>query len=59
MDYDEGTVQLQDIFLFRQSGYGEDGKIRGIHQATGYIPQFFRKLQERGLPVNAEVFFSR
>lgn len=56
MDYDEGTVQLQDVFLFRQDGYDQNGKIRGVHQATGYIPKFFRKLQERGLPVNAEVF---
>ncbi len=56
MDRDEGTVTLQDVFLFRQDGYGADGKVRGYHQATGYIPQFFRKLQERGLPVNAEVF---
>ena len=56
MDYDEGTVQLQDVFLFRQSGHSPEGKIEGVHQATGYIPQFFRSLQERGLPVNSEVF---
>lgn len=56
MDRDEGTVVLQDVFLFRQDGYGADGKIHGIHQATGYIPKFFRKLQERGLPVSADVF---
>ncbi len=56
MDYDEGVVQMQDIFLFRQSGYDENSKIRGVHQATGYIPKFFRSLQERGLPVDANVF---
>ena len=56
MDYDEGTVRLQDVFVFRQSGYGADGKIQGVHQATGYIPHFFRSLQERGLPVDASVF---
>jgi len=56
MDPDEGVVLLQDLFLFRQDGYDENGKIHGTHQATGYIPKFFRKLQERGLPVNAEVF---
>ncbi len=56
MDYDEGTVQLQDVFLYRQSGYGADGKVTGEHRATGYIPKFFRQLQERGLPVNAGVF---
>lgn len=56
MDYDEGKVMMQDVFLFRQDGYGADGKISGHHQATGYVPHFFRKLQQRGLPVNAEVF---
>ena len=56
MDYEEGTVQLQDIFQFRQDGYDSNGKISGHHQATGYVPKFFRSLQERGLPVNAEVF---
>lgn len=56
LDPDEGTVMLQDIFVFKQDGYGADGKIKGWHQATGYIPKFFRKLQERGLPVDASVF---
>lgn len=56
MDYDEGVVMLQDVFVFRQDGYGADGKIKGRHQATGYIPKFFRALQERGLPVDARVF---
>jgi pilus assembly protein CpaF len=56
MDYDEGVVQLQDIFLFRQAGYGADGKVQGEHRPTGYVPQFFRQMQERGLPVNSEVF---
>jgi pilus assembly protein CpaF len=56
MDYDEGTVILQDIFLFRQDGYDETGRIKGVHQATGYVPKFFRKMQERGLPVDASVF---
>ena len=56
IDADEGTVILQDLFVFRQDGYDENGKIRGAHQATGYIPKFFRKMQERGLPVDANVF---
>ena len=56
MDYDEGTVVLQDVFVFKQEGFGADGKIKGYHQATGYIPKFFRSLQERGIPVNAKLF---
>jgi pilus assembly protein CpaF len=56
MDPDEGVVLLQDLFVFRQDGYDENGKVRGVHQATGYIPKFFRKMQERGLAVDANVF---
>lgn len=56
MDYDEGTVQLQEIFTFVQEGYGRDGKVQGYHQATGYVPKFFRKLQERGIAVSADAF---
>ncbi len=56
MDPDEGTVILQDVFRFQEAGYGKDGKIQGKHQATGYVPVFFRKLQERGMPVDANVF---
>ena len=56
MDPDEGVIMLQDIFLFKQDGYDENGKIHGTFQATGYIPKFFRQLQQRGLPVDASVF---
>ena len=56
MDNDEGQVILEDIFIFKQQGYDEEGRVDGFHQATGYVPKFFRKLQERGLPVNADVF---
>jgi pilus assembly protein CpaF len=56
LDPDEGTLLLQDVFVFRQDGYDENGKIHGAHQATGYVPRFFRKLQERGIPVDAGIF---
>ena len=56
MDYDEGTVALQDIFVFRQDGYGGDGKVKGRQQATGYIPKFFQTLQEQGRSLDASVF---
>ncbi|MCC6932487.1 MAG: Flp pilus assembly complex ATPase component TadA [Deltaproteobacteria bacterium] len=56
MDYDEGTVLLQDIFVYRQTGYDEAGKVIGQHQATGYVPKFFRALQERGMSIDASMF---
>ena len=56
MDYDEGTVILQDIFVFKQHGFDEQGRVQGVHQATGYVPKFFRALQDRGQAVDARVF---
>ena len=55
-DEEEGKVVLQDVFLFNQHGYDENGKTQGSHQATGYVPKFFRKLQEEGKDVNPDVF---
>ena len=56
MDYDEGTVLLQDVFTFRPEGYDENRNVVGYHQALGYVPSFFRKLQERGGEIDARVF---
>ncbi len=57
MDYDEGTVVLEDIFVFHEEGYGgPDGKMQGYHQATGYVPKFFKALQQRGIAVDADMF---
>ncbi|MCB0358665.1 MAG: Flp pilus assembly complex ATPase component TadA [Bdellovibrionales bacterium] len=56
MDYDEGTVVLEDVFCFRQDGYDDRGKTKGKHQATGYIPKFFRELQREGKAIDASVF---
>jgi pilus assembly protein CpaF len=49
-------IQLQDIFLFKQEGYGEDGKIRGKFFATGAIPELYQSLAERGIPVDLSIF---
>jgi pilus assembly protein CpaF len=49
-------VQLQDIFLFKQDGYDEKGKIRGKFIATGNIPDFCQDMAKRGLPVDLSIF---
>jgi pilus assembly protein CpaF len=49
-------IQLQDIFLFKMEGYGPDGKIRGKFLATGAIPEFYRSLSDRGIPVDLSIF---
>lgn len=51
-----GVIQMQDIFLFRQEGYGPDGRIRGRFVATGAIPDLYQSLAERGIPVDLSIF---
>jgi pilus assembly protein CpaF len=49
-------VTMQDIFYFKQEGFGEDGKVRGRFVATGFVPRFYDELQRRGIPVNMGIF---
>lgn len=49
-------VQLQDIFLFKQDGYDENGKIKGKFVATGNIPDFCQDMAKRGMPVDLAIF---
>jgi pilus assembly protein CpaF len=49
-------VQLQDIFLFKQDGYDEQGKIKGKFVATGNIPDFCQDLAKRGIAVDLSIF---
>ena len=49
-------IQMQDIFLFKQEGFGSDGKVKGRFVATGSIPDFYQNLKERGLDVDLSIF---
>jgi pilus assembly protein CpaF len=49
-------IQMQDIFLFKQEGFGPDGKVRGRHIATGSVPDFYQDLAARGLDVDLSIF---
>ena len=49
-------VQLQDIFVYKQDGYDDEGKIKGKFLATGNIPDFCQELAMRGIPVDLSIF---
>ncbi|MEW8506904.1 MAG: ATPase, T2SS/T4P/T4SS family [Candidatus Thiodiazotropha sp.] len=51
-----GTIQLQDIFEFRQHGFNEQGKVKGLFTATGFIPSFYESLKAIGIPVDLSIF---
>jgi pilus assembly protein CpaF len=50
------VIQMQDIFLFKQDGYDEKGKIKGRFVATGNIPELYQELQQRGISVDLSIF---
>ncbi|WP_085487653.1 ATPase, T2SS/T4P/T4SS family [Paraburkholderia susongensis] len=53
---ESGTVQLQDVFVFKQSGYNENGKVQGTFHSTGYVPDFYQDLIRRGIAVDTSIF---
>jgi pilus assembly protein CpaF len=50
------TVQMNDIFLYKQQGFDADGRVRGHFVATGQVPQFYQELRERGIDVDLSIF---
>jgi len=50
------VVILQDIFLFRQTGKDNNGKIKGSFEPTGAVPTFFDLLLDRGIKLSREIF---
>lgn len=56
---ESGTIQAQDIFTFRvQSMHGPDGKVRGVFEPTGAVPEFYEELATRGVDVDLSIFKS-
>ena len=53
----EGSqITMQDIFSFRQSGVGENGRVVGTFAPTGAIPTWYEDLAGRGISVDAGMF---
>ncbi|WP_251553656.1 CpaF family protein [Neobacillus muris] len=50
------TIVLQDLFSFRQTGTGENGKIIGKHVSAGIRPYCSEKLEQYGFELPADWF---
>ena len=50
------TLSMQEIFGFKQTGVGENGKIKGFYYATGMVPQFNRRLKAFGVGLPESMF---
>ena len=53
---DGDAVAVQDIFQFKQEGFDAEGHVVGQFVATGVVPVFYEELQQRGVPVDMDVF---
>ncbi|MGB9600869.1 MAG: CpaF family protein, partial [Myxococcota bacterium] len=49
-------ITMQDIFLFKQQGYDENGRVLGEFVATGFIPRFYDELRQRGIELDLSIF---
>jgi pilus assembly protein CpaF len=55
----EGSIAMQDIFLFDRSGIDENGKVRGVFRATGVRPKFAERLALAGARLRPALFESK
>jgi pilus assembly protein CpaF len=50
------TITLQDLYIFRQDGFSDQGKVVGRHVPTGIVPGFLDKIKVRGETIPASIF---
>jgi len=55
----DGSYQIEDIFVYRMSGVDASGKARGAFYATGYEPQALKRLASRGCDIPSLMFAAR
>lgn len=53
---DDVHVDIKDIFIFKQSGLNNQGKVLGEFKATGYIPSFMGEIKIKGIPISEDTF---
>ncbi|MCX5698294.1 MAG: ATPase, T2SS/T4P/T4SS family [Candidatus Omnitrophica bacterium] len=53
---DEMHININDIFVFKQTGVDAQGKVLGYFTATGYKPLFMNEIRVRGVDISDEIF---
>jgi len=53
---DETHVNIQDVFVHRQTGVATGGAVEGYFTALGYIPTFYEEMVAQGLKLPREIF---
>ncbi len=49
-------ITMQDLFVYKQTGWTEDGKMIGEHVPTGDIPTFMEEIRRADLPFDMSIF---
>jgi pilus assembly protein CpaF len=52
-------ITMQDLFLFKQTGVDENGRVVGEHVPTGILPKFLNVIDAEGIQLSREVFFPK
>ncbi|MBU2885281.1 Flp pilus assembly complex ATPase component TadA [Gilvimarinus agarilyticus] len=55
---ESNTIQLTDIFRYKQTGFDSDGRVEGHFEATGMVPTFYEELRSRGVEIDMSIFKS-
>ena len=53
---ESGTIQLQNIFLYRQDGIDAQNRVRGVFHACGFVPTFYEDLKLTGAELDLGIF---
>jgi len=49
-------ISLNDIFVYKQTGLDDQGKVVGRFIGTGYVPKFIDSLSSFGITINEDIF---
>jgi pilus assembly protein CpaF len=53
------NYQVNDIYVFEQTGRDKDGRVLGVLNPTGNLPSFMREIEVNHLPFPKEMFSKR
>ena len=53
---DDIHINMQDLFVYRQTGVDREGNVLGYFTPTGNIPTFYDEIRARGIELSREVF---
>jgi len=50
------VITLQDLFVYKQTGIDENGRVKGYFKSTGIRPKFIDRLESCGIKLSPEIF---